>query len=56
MGEERRKSKMPIFLMIIVILVAVVAIALVVYLTNTPKEETQAIIDFTASTISRLAA
>ena len=44
MNEEKRKSKMPFFIGLVIVIFLIVAAALIIYVTSEPKEETQQLI------------
>lgn len=52
MNEEKRKSKMPFFIGLVIVIFLIVAAALIIYVTSEPKEETQQLIQLTVSQIT----
>lgn len=49
MNEEKRKSKMPFFIGLVIVIFVIVAAALIIYVTSEPKEETQHLVQSAVS-------
>jgi len=48
---EKRKSKMPFFIILVIAIFVIVAAALIIYVTSEPKEETQALMTHLATVL-----
>ncbi len=48
---EKRKSKMPFFIILVIAIFVIVAAALIIYVTSEPKEETQALLTHIAAVV-----